>query len=100
MSDDDDKSNGTDDSPPTQHSQKSSSVATAMDDGKKPSKEKPVDDKVAKPEKKGFWTWDRFIDLLKILATLYIGCIGTIVTMQYNERQHELAKIEAIAKLL
>ncbi len=53
-----------------------------------------------KPARKPFWTWDRFIDLLKILATLYAACIGTIVTMQFNERQHELARIEAIAQLL
>jgi hypothetical protein len=49
---------------------------------------------------KGFWTWDRSIEILKIVATVYAACIGTFVTMQYNERQHELARLEAIAKML
>jgi tetratricopeptide (TPR) repeat protein len=54
-----------------------------------------------KPEKpKGFWTWDRSIEILKIVATVYAACIGTFVTMQFNDRQHELARLEAIAKML
>jgi tetratricopeptide (TPR) repeat protein len=56
------------------------------------------EDKLEKP--KGFWTWDRSIEILKIVATVYAACIGTFVTMQYNERQHELARLEAIAKML
>lgn len=52
----------------------------------------------AKP-KKG-WTWERTIEISKIAATLYAACLGTFVTMQFNERQHELARIEAIAKML
>lgn len=50
--------------------------------------------------KKGFWTWERSIEVTKIVATLYAACLGTFVTMQFNERQHELARIEAIAKML
>lgn len=49
--------------------------------------------------KKG-WTWERTIEISKIGATLYAACLGTFVTMQFNERQHELARIEAIAKML
>lgn len=49
--------------------------------------------------KKG-WTWERTIEISKIAATLYAACLGTFVTMQFNERQHELARIEAIAKML
>ncbi len=49
--------------------------------------------------KKG-WTWERTIEVSKIVATLYAACLGTFVTMQFNERQHELARIEAIAKML
>lgn len=51
-------------------------------------------------EKKRFWTWERTIEITKIVATLYAACLGTFVTMQFNERQHELARIEAIAKML
>jgi len=51
------------------------------------------------PPKKG-WTWERTIEVSKIVATLYAACLGTFVTMQFNERQHELARIEAIAKML
>jgi tetratricopeptide (TPR) repeat protein len=52
-----------------------------------------------KTPKKG-WTWERTIEVSKIVATLYAACLGTFVTMQFNERQHELARIEAIAKML
>lgn len=52
-----------------------------------------------KETKKG-WTWERTIEVSKIVATLYAACLGTFVTMQFNERQHELARIEAIAKML
>lgn len=52
----------------------------------------------AKPKKS--WTWERTIEISKIAATLYAACLGTFVTMQFNERQHELARIEAIAKML
>lgn len=51
-----------------------------------------------KPKKS--WTWERTIEISKIVATLYAACLGTFVTMQFNERQHELARIEAIAKML
>jgi hypothetical protein len=55
----------------------------------------------SKPEKpKHPVTWDRSMDVLKILATVWVALIGTVVTMQYNERQAELNRIEAIAKML
>lgn len=59
-----------------------------------------VDKDKEKDKPKGFWTWDRSIEILKIVATVYAACIGTFVTMQFNERQHELARLEAIAKML
>lgn len=52
------------------------------------------------PEKKPYWTWDRSIDVLKIVATVWVAAIGSVVTMQFNERQHELNRIEAIAQML
>lgn len=45
-------------------------------------------------------TWERTIEIAKLLATVWVAMIGTICTMQYNERQHELNRIEAIAKVL
>lgn len=45
-------------------------------------------------------TWERSMDVLKVLATVWVALIGTVVTMQYNERQAELNRIEAIAKML
>lgn len=45
-------------------------------------------------------TWERSIEILKLVATVWVAGVGTIVTMQFNERQHELARIEAIAKML
>ncbi len=40
------------------------------------------------------------IDVLKIVATVWVAAIGSVVTMQFNERQHELNRIEAIAQML
>jgi len=53
-----------------------------------------------KPEKKTFWTWERTIEILKLVATIWVALLGSFVTMQFNERQHELSRIEAIAKIL
>lgn len=54
------------------------------------------------PEKKksGWLSWERDVEILKIAVTFYAACIGTFVTFQFNERQHELNRIEAIAKML
>lgn len=52
------------------------------------------------PEKKSFWTHEHIIEMLKVAATLWVAGIGTFVTMEFNERQHELNRIEAIAKML
>jgi hypothetical protein len=55
------------------------------------------------PEKKKGWSWlswERDVEILKIAVTFYAACIGTFVTFQFNERQHELNRIEAIAKML
>lgn len=54
------------------------------------------------PEKKkiGWLSWERDVEVLKIAVTFYAACIGTFVTFQFNERQHELNRIEAIAKML
>lgn len=46
------------------------------------------------------FTWERSIEIVKLVATVWVAMIGTICTMQYNERQHELNRIEAIAKVL
>ncbi len=56
-----------------------------------------------KPEPKKGWawlSWERDVEILKIAVTFYAACIGTFVTFQFNERQHELNRIEAIAKML
>ncbi len=53
-----------------------------------------------KPEKKPFWTWDRTIDVAKLLATVWVAVFGSWVTSQFNERQHELSRLEAISKML
>lgn len=61
-----------------------------------PDKTKPEPEK-----KKGGWlSWERDVEILKIAVTFYAACIGTFVTFQFNERQHELNRIEAIAKML
>lgn len=49
---------------------------------------------------RGGLTWERSMEILKVVATVWAAVIGTFVTMQFNERQHELARIEAIAKML
>lgn len=54
----------------------------------------------APPVKKPVVTWERSIEILKLLATVWVALVGTLVTMQFNERQHELNRIEAIAKML
>lgn len=50
--------------------------------------------------KKSFWTHEHIIEILKVTATLWVAGVGTFVTMEFNERQHELNRIEAIAKML
>lgn len=45
-------------------------------------------------------TWEHSLDIIKVLVTFYAAYIGTFVTMQFNERQHELARMEAIAQML
>lgn len=53
------------------------------------------------PEKKKHpLTWERTIEIAKLLATIWVAFVGSYVTMQFNERQHELNRIEAIAKML
>jgi hypothetical protein len=47
-----------------------------------------------------FFTFERMIEIVKLLATVWIALIGSFVTMQFNERQHELSRMEAIAKML
>jgi hypothetical protein len=51
-------------------------------------------------KKKHPLTWDRTIEIAKLLATIWVAFVGSYVTMQFNERQHELNRIEAIAKML
>jgi hypothetical protein len=58
-----------------------------------------LDDKPKKKWKE-FFNWDRSIDILKVVVTLWVALLGSYVTMQFNERQHELNRIEAIAQLL
>lgn len=68
------------------------------------SQESPNAEENRPPEqqKKGWsWlSWERDVEILKIAVTFYAACIGTFVTFQFNERQHELNRIEAIAKML
>lgn len=45
-------------------------------------------------------TWERTIEIAKLVATVWVALVGSMVTMQFNERQHELNRIEAIAKML
>jgi hypothetical protein len=60
---------------------------------------KPEEKKDDKKKPHGL-TWERTIEIVKVCATVWVAMIGTICTMQYNERQHELNRIEAIAKVL
>jgi len=53
-----------------------------------------------KPERKHGITWDRTIEVLKVVVTLWAALLGSYVTMQYNQRQNELSRIEAIAQML
>lgn len=53
-----------------------------------------------KPKRFAWVTWEHSLDIIKIVVTFYAACIGTFVTMQFNDRQHELAKMEAIAQML
>ncbi|MBX9695157.1 MAG: hypothetical protein K2Z81_22415 [Cyanobacteria bacterium] len=54
----------------------------------------------AAKKKKGHLTFERNIEIFKVLATVWVAGIGTFVTMQFNERQHELNRIQAIASML
>lgn len=65
-----------------------------------PAKAEAGDAKDAKPEKKPVITWERTIDVVKLVATVWVALIGSYVTMEYNNRQHELNRIEAIAQML
>lgn len=47
-----------------------------------------------------FLTFERTIELMKLFATVWIAFVGSWVTMQFNERQHELSRMEAISKML
>lgn len=51
-------------------------------------------------EKKPVWTWERSIEIVKLVATVWVALLGSVVSMQFNERQHELNRIEAIAQML
>ncbi|MBY0357230.1 MAG: hypothetical protein K2W82_04445 [Candidatus Obscuribacterales bacterium] len=58
-------------------------------------------EKVDSGKKRFAWlTWEHSLDIIKVLVTFYAAYIGTFVTMQFNERQHELARMEAIAQML
>lgn len=46
------------------------------------------------------FTWERVIDVVKLIATVWVACLGSWVTMQFNDRQHELNRIEAISQML
>lgn len=59
---------------------------------------KASDSKDAKPHR--FFSFERIIEIMKLLATVWIALVGSFVTMQFNERQHELSRMEAIAKML
>lgn len=59
-----------------------------------------TDEDATKKQPSHHFTWERSIEILKLVATVWVAGVGTIVTMQFNERQHELARIEAIAKML
>ena len=52
------------------------------------------------PEKKHHLTWERSIEILKVAVTLWAALLGSFVTMQYNARQNELNRIQAIAQML
>ncbi len=54
----------------------------------------------ARDHLKSFFTWERTIEIMKLLATVWVAILGSVVTMQFNERQHELNRIEAIAQML
>lgn len=59
---------------------------------------KASDSKDQKPHR--FFSFERIIEIMKLLATVWIALVGSFVTMQFNERQHELSRMEAIAKML
>lgn len=52
------------------------------------------------PEKKKHITWERAIEIVKLVATVWVALLGSWITFQFNEHQHELNRIEAIAKML
>jgi hypothetical protein len=54
----------------------------------------------SKPEKKHWLTWERTIEILKLAATIWAALLGSYVTMEYNQRQNELNRIQAIAQML
>ncbi len=51
-------------------------------------------------EKKKHLTWERTIEIAKLVATVWVALLGSYITFQFNEHQHELNRIEAIAKML
>ncbi|MDX2104910.1 MAG: hypothetical protein SFY67_00780 [Candidatus Melainabacteria bacterium] len=52
------------------------------------------------PVKKKHLTWERTIEIAKLVATVWVALLGSYITFQFNEHQHELNRIEAIAKML
>lgn len=60
----------------------------------------PEEKQPDKPVKRHPFTWERVIDVVKLIATVWVALIGSFVTMQFNERQHELNRIEAISQML
>ncbi len=78
------------------------SNANEAEDGKNASAATAVkhEDKPDKPARKHPFTWERVIDVVKLIATVWVALIGSFVTMQFNERQHELNRIEAISQML
>jgi hypothetical protein len=62
--------------------------------------EKVAESKDKDKDHKNWFTPERVLEIVKICATVWVALVGTIVTMQFNERQHELNRIEAIAKIL
>ncbi len=50
--------------------------------------------------KKKHIPWERVIEIVKLVATVWVALLGSWITFQFNEHQHELNRIEAIAKML
>lgn len=88
-------------------SQSGDSAKEAGDNGKESGEaEAKGGDKSAKAdegkdkEKKHPLTWERSWEIVKLIATVWVALLGSVVSMQYNERQHQLSRIEGIAQML